>query len=415
MESTKSVTFASLSGAEYERVQTQIPNAEDAVAAATAIATANTKTKTKTESITRTSRLRRRSSIVSAEHPSTNHPAAEENYFHSSQHEDVDNNSETGNGIGLKEYASVLARNPSYRAYLASHLCQNLGDYFVRIANVLVVEELASNSSSGIGAALASVTLARLLPNALFALMGGVLADRLDKRRLMITSDCVSGLVVLGYLLAIRYESLPLLYGVTVLRSALSATYYPSAAGILPDLVGGEQIISSNNNINSNSSNNYHSPSFKHRDMQLAVTLNSWAWGGSVIVGGLLAGKVASLLGLKACYLIDCATYWTSALLIARGVKTDYKKEEAARNCNEETNEKEASQNESKSHSLVGYLMACGFGWMIFAKPSASLVWGIEDIVGAQFATVFRDDGTEDVVLSSVHMGLLFSTIGLGW
>jgi len=70
-------------------------------------------------------------------------------------------------------------------------------------------------------------------------------------------------------------------------------------------------------------------------------------------------------------------------------------------------------QNENHS-SLFGYLTACGFGWMVFVKPSASLVWGIEDIVGAQFATVFDDDGTEDTVLSSIHMGLLFSTIGLG-
>jgi len=52
---------------------------------------------------------------------------------------------------------------------------------------------------------------------------------------------------------------------------------------------------------------------------------------------------------------------------------------------------------------------------MIFLKASASLVWGIEDIVGAQFSTVYQDDGTEDEELSSVHMGLLFSTVGLGW
>ena len=383
MESAKSVTFSSAPDTKYERVQTQIP---DGITA------------------TGTTFLRRRSSALSAEH-STSHPPpliVEDDFR--------DENDENVSETGCWEYTSVLYRHPAYRAYLVSHLCQNLGDNFVRIANVLVVEEFASGS----GSALAHATIARLLPSAVFALVGGVLADKLDRRRLMITTDCVSGIVVLGYLLAIQYESLPLIYGVTILRSALSATYYPSASGILPDLLHGKR-------------------ERKRRDLQLAVTLNSWAWGGSVIVGGLLAGKVASLLGLKACYLIDCATYCMSALLIHNGVKPDYNQTKLAEDSlkdynttsidNEAVNDKENFQDECRENvkrsdtqsSLFGYLITCGFGWMLFAKPSASLVWGIEDIVGAQFATVFRDDGTEDTVLSSIHMGLLFSTIGLGW
>merc|ERR1719491_909228 len=63
---------------------------------------------------------------------------------------------------------------------------------------------------------------------------------------------------------------------------------------------------------------------------------------------------------------------------------------------------------------LFVYLSTCGFGMMIFLKASGSFVWGIEDIVGAQFSTVFRDDDTEDEKVSSLHMGLLFSVIGSG-
>jgi hypothetical protein len=46
---------------------------------------------------------------------------------------------------------------------------------------------------------------------------------------------------------------------------------------------------------------------------------------------------------------------------------------------------------------------------------SASFVWGIEDIIGAKFSTVFDKDGNEDEETSSWHMGLLFSVIGVGW
>jgi len=287
MESSKSVKFSSAPDTTYERVQTQIPD----------VATTSAKK----------AFLRRRSSTVVPDHSNTSHLPSLiiESDFRDEDENDNDDNKHDfgGSSTGFCEYTSVLSRHPAYRAYLGSHLCQNLGDHFVRIANVLVVEELASGS----GTALAHATLARLLPNAVFALVGGILADKLDRRRLMITTDCISGIVVLGYLLAIQYESLPLIYCVTILRSALSATYYPSASGILPDLLRGD-------------------PEQKRRDLQLAVTLNSWAWGGSVIIGGLLAGKIASLLGLQACYLIDCGTYCISAVLIAWGVKPDYNK-----------------------------------------------------------------------------------------
>jgi hypothetical protein len=63
---------------------------------------------------------------------------------------------------------------------------------------------------------------------------------------------------------------------------------------------------------------------------------------------------------------------------------------------------------------LVSYLWECGFGLLVFAKASASCLWGIEDIVNAEFSTVFTEDGEEDEEASSWHMGLLFSAIGAG-
>jgi hypothetical protein len=56
----------------------------------------------------------------------------------------------------------------------------------------------------------------------------------------------------------------------------------------------------------------------------------------------------------------------------------------------------------------------CGFGVLVFQMSSASFVWGIEDIVGAEFSTVFDEDGNENKEISSWHMGLLFSAIGAG-
>jgi hypothetical protein len=210
------------------------------------------------------------------------------------------------------DYVTVLEKYPAYRVYLLSHMCQNLGDWFVRIASILIVEELASaaastsdnnnNNNNGTGKALSYVTLARLIPNAIFAQVGGILADRFDRRHIMICIDILSGIVVLGYLIAIQYQSLNMFYIITSIRSALSATYYPATQGIVPLLVHGNP-----------------------HDLQMAVTMNSWAWGLCAIIGGLLAGSIASVFGLQACYLIDLITYWTSATVIAIYIKGSFK------------------------------------------------------------------------------------------
>jgi MFS family permease len=248
--------------------------------------------------------------------------------------DDINNNTSTTpikSETSCWDYVTVVRKYPAYRVYLLSHMCQNLGDWFVRIASILIVEELASAASdsnsdngNGMGKALSYVTLARLLPNAIFAQVGGILADRLDRRHIMISIDIVSGLVVVGYLAAIQYKSLDMFYIVTSFRSALSATYYPATIGIVPLLVHGN-------------------PS----DLQMAVTMNSWAWGLCAIIGGLLAGSIASVIGLQACYLIDLITYWISATVIAIYIKGNFKVAEDNNTTNNNNNKNKNKNNKN--------------------------------------------------------------------
>ena len=53
----------------------------------------------------------------------------------------------------------------------------------------------------------------------------------------MIVLDLLSGMVVLGYLVEARSQSLSLFYTVTIVRSVLLALYYPSTMGIVPLLL----------------------------------------------------------------------------------------------------------------------------------------------------------------------------------
>lgn len=327
--------------------------------------------------------------------------------------------------VSLGDYLHVLYKYPNYRSYLLSHICQHTGDWFVRIASILIVEELAADGETG--ELLAFMALATKLPMALFAPVGGVLSDQLDRKTLMITIDFLSGIVVLGFLLAIQLRSLPIFYTVTAFRSALGATYFPVTTGIVPLMVP------------------------EPCDLQLAVTMNSWAWGSMAIIGGMVAGSLVAIIGLRACYYIDCVTFFISAMVIKCGVEGNFSvkhSSSALRSTaitalesnipNNPQTDFASSAEESNAKSYLGeipskqqlenpiqevyqavrelvvYLFTCGFGMMALLKSSASFVWGIEDIVGAEFATVYNNDGTEDEGLSSLHMGMLFSVVGAG-
>jgi hypothetical protein len=114
-------------------------------------------------------------------------------------------------------YIDLLVRNSNYRWYF-SHSLQNLGDWFVRIASVLVVQQLFPEETTG--SSLAYLILSYMIPKTVFGQVGGVLSDRMDRRsfndvpgsslgcrRLGVSrrgSSTISGVAVLDHVVEIR-------------------------------------------------------------------------------------------------------------------------------------------------------------------------------------------------------------------
>lgn len=93
--------------------------------------------------------------------------------------------------------------------------------------------------STGTVAALATAAIAALLPQALMGPLGGVLADRYDRRLLMIMSDLISscGLVVLIILFLTERVELWHIYAVLAVRSAMQAFQFPASIASVTMLV----------------------------------------------------------------------------------------------------------------------------------------------------------------------------------
>ena len=110
--------------------------------------------------------------------------------------------------IGWRNYLRLLQTNRNYRLYLISHLCQHTGDWFIHVASLIAIEHLRPESATAISILVAT----KMIPMIFLTSFGGALADRFDRRKLMISLDAINASVALFYLLALYYVSATMLY-----------------------------------------------------------------------------------------------------------------------------------------------------------------------------------------------------------
>src|SRR4051812_8789386 len=118
-----------------------------------------------------------------------------------------------GNGSG---YVSLLRSNPGFRRIWSAEVISNFGDWFTLIASAALVGSL-----TGSGAAVGGLFAVRTLAPFLVSAVGGVVADSYDRRLIMIASDLLRAIVVLGFLLVRDPGDIWLLYALTAVQLGL--------------------------------------------------------------------------------------------------------------------------------------------------------------------------------------------------
>ncbi|MGW4110502.1 MFS transporter [Actinosynnema sp. NPDC004786] len=139
------------------------------------------------------------------------------------------------------------------------------------------------------GAALA----AEFLPAVLFGPVAGVLADRWDRRRLMVAADVLRAVAVASLLLARDPGDLWLVYVALLVESAGTVVFRPAAQAHTPVVVGTGTALSGAN------------------------ALNSLTDGVARLVGAPLGGALLGLVGFQVLVLADVVSYLLSAVLVA--------------------------------------------------------------------------------------------------
>ena len=185
-------------------------------------------------------------------------------------------------------YVGLLRANRDFRLLWLGQVVSQLGDWFDTIALFTLVLRL-----TGSARAVGLVLVARFLPSVVLGPLSGVLADRFNRRHIMIASDAARALVVLGFLFVRRPEHVWLVYVLTVLQLAFSAFFEPARSAALPSVV-------------------------HERDLVTANSVSSVTWSAMLTLGAAVGGPVTDWFGTDAAFVIDSLTYLVSAVLVWR-------------------------------------------------------------------------------------------------
>ncbi len=188
--------------------------------------------------------------------------------------------------------ALIALRHRDFRLLWAGQAVSFLGTQVQTVALAWLVYSL-----TGSAAQLGGVGLARAIPTILLSLFGGTLADRRDRRKLLIISQAI--LAALSALLAIAVSagmsSILLLDGFAALTAAASAFESPASQAFIPQLVPREHLAN-------------------------ALTLNVLSTDTVAVVGPAIGGIAIGTLGVSAAFWIDAASFFAvvAALLVMR-------------------------------------------------------------------------------------------------
>ncbi|HEX9122827.1 MAG TPA: MFS transporter [Actinomycetota bacterium] len=195
-------------------------------------------------------------------------------------------------GLGFVDRVGALRplRIRDFRLLWTGLTVSMIGDGIYIVAIALQVLDL-SNSP----AAIAGVGIAWTAPQVVLMLGSGALADRLDRRRLMIAGDLIrlGAIGVLGALSIMDQLTLPTLFTIVVVYGIGQAVFAPAFSSIIPTIVPEDLLVEANS---------------------LGQVVRPAAM---MLVGPLVGGLLVGSFGAGWAFVLDGITFGWSALMIA--------------------------------------------------------------------------------------------------
>jgi MFS family permease len=192
--------------------------------------------------------------------------------------------------LNARTFAS-LRRHRNYRLFFTGQVISVSGTWMQNVALAWLVVELTSSPL-----AVGLLAFCRFIPFTVFGLFAGVVADRIDNRKLVITTQAVSMTfaTILAVLVLTGSETLWLVYTLAILSSTALVFDAPGRHALTFQMVG-------------------------RAELPNAVALNASLFNASRVVGPAIAGALIAAFGTGVCFAINAVTFLavlTSLLLM---------------------------------------------------------------------------------------------------
>lgn len=180
-----------------------------------------------------------------------------------------------------------LLRNGNFVRLWLGHTISAFGDAVTNLTLLILV-----NALTGSTAAIATMTILLAIPQVTIGLLGGVFADRWERKRILLVSDLLRGLLVLGFLFVDSAQRLWLLYTLAFVQATVGTIDNPARGAILPQVVPSQGLLAAN--------------SLNQTGNLLAMVLGS-------VMAGFLVGWTESYWPA---FIIDAVTFFVSFALV---------------------------------------------------------------------------------------------------
>lgn len=180
-------------------------------------------------------------------------------------------------------------RHRNYLLYWLGFLVSNAGAWIQSVAQGWLVYEI-----SGSAAWLGAIGFARAFPMIFLSLLGGAVADRFSKKKILYVTQSVQMLsaLILGALTSAGVVQVWHVIALSALSASAQAFDNPARQALVPSLVAKD-------------------------DLHAAISLNAIAFNGAAVFGPSLTGILVPLVDLAGCFYINAATFGSVFLALA--------------------------------------------------------------------------------------------------
>ncbi len=185
-------------------------------------------------------------------------------------------------------YLTLIRSNRNFRYLWFGQLVSNLGDWFNLIASASLVVKLTDS-----GLAIGVLFMIRTLAPFFAAPIGGVIADRYNRRTIILITNLLRVPTILAFLVVRDAGDVWLLYLLTSIQLFIGGIFFPARSAMLPDIVS-------------------------HHAIGTANAITGATFAAMLAIGSALGGLFSGLVGIYPAFTINGLLYLFSVFLIAK-------------------------------------------------------------------------------------------------